>query len=184
MTELEKKLLLSKEEFELLMKHFGFDAKTPSEPIVKQTNYYYDTDDLLMNQKNITCRIRFKDGKYKGTIKQHLPGSEHSTETDIEVYDGITKNTFIDMGLNLKGELLTERHIVLKDATCEVVLDRNTYLDHEDYELEIEYAPMCEQYAARILQTIINLLKINLPSQRIPSKSERFFERYSLTERR
>ena len=67
MTELEKKLLLLKEEYNYLFRIFG-DSKN----IKKQINYYFDTDDFSMNKQNVTCRIRLKDGKYKGTIKNIL----------------------------------------------------------------------------------------------------------------
>ena len=33
-----------------------------------QTNYYFDTDDLSMNEKGITCRIRHKNGRYKAVF--------------------------------------------------------------------------------------------------------------------
>ena len=184
MNEFEKKLLLSKEEYDHLKEYFGHDGLTTSKLVIKQINYYYDTDDLSMNRQNTTCRIRFKEGEYKGTIKRHSIDFDHSTETDIAVYDGIIKNAFIDMGLTLKGELFTERRMIWKDTACEVVLDKNIYLDHEDYELEIEYEPMFEQDAARNFKKILNLLKTHIPSQRVQSKSERFFARYLSKERR
>ena len=183
MTELEKKLLLSKEEYETLMKHFSHADTTIPKPMIQQINYYYDTDDLLMNRQNITCRIRWKDGKHQGTIKRHFPHSDQSTETDVEVYDGNIENAFINMGLSLKGELHTERCTVLKDTACEVVLDKNKYLGHEDYELEIEYAPMFEHRAERILKTILTILHINTPPQAIPGKAKRFFAKYTLREK-
>ncbi|MBQ7335743.1 MAG: hypothetical protein IJW92_04665 [Clostridia bacterium] len=52
MIEFEKKILLTKEEYDCLFAHFGQEK-----PRVKQVNYYFDTDDFLMNRKNITCRI-------------------------------------------------------------------------------------------------------------------------------
>ena len=49
-----------------------------------QTNYYFDTDDLSMNEKGITCRIRHKNGLYKATVKKHnADGAECSIENDI-----------------------------------------------------------------------------------------------------
>ena len=187
MTELEKKLLLSKDEYDYLMHHFGSTASQTPTPIIKQINYYFDTDALLMNRQNITCRIRMKDGKYKGTMKQHFLHSDHSTETEIEIYDGINKNAFTDMGLKLQGELLTERCVIFKDAGCEVVLDKNQYLGYIDYELEIEYSVAYEKEAILLFHTFIEALKDqkNLLTkkkyykrvQNTPSKSSRFFER-------
>lgn len=69
MAELEKKLLLTEDEYDYLMEHFGYESPLIRKPIVTQINYYFDTDDFSMNRQNTTCRIRLKDGKYKVTIK-------------------------------------------------------------------------------------------------------------------
>lgn len=176
MVEFEKKLLLAEDEYIYLIKHFRKD-----QPIVRQVNYYFDTDDLFMNQHNITCRIRLKEGKYKGTIKQHLIASEHSTETEIEVRYGIHDNAFIDMDLQFQGELVTERCIIWSNSFCEVVLDKNDYLGFTDYELEIEYKQNRAREACGIFYAIIELLGYDIDNtlnlkQTVPSKSKRFFE--------
>ena len=191
MIELEKKLLLTKDEYEYLMACFGYDGSLVRKAIVKQINYYYDTDDLSMNRQNTTCRIRLKNGTYKGTMKQHLPNLEHSTESEMEIYDGLNSNAFTKMGLKLKGSLVTERCCIFKDTECEVVIDKNEYLAVTDYELEIEYFPGFEQRAEDIFKMITDYL-VQLTSNsascyaeratKTPSKSERFFERYSHVE--
>ena len=192
MVELEKKMLLTKDEYDYLLEHFGKDDPIKDKPIVKQVNYYFDTQDLSMNRQNITCRIRLKDGKYIATMKCHTNDSDHSTETSIEVRNGIFDNGFIDMGLTLQGVLTTDRCVIIKDEYCEVVLDKNSYLDNEDYELEIEYTSEHEKKAASILRVFKDLLlrrKCFLAYQEsfadkpsIPSKSSRFFERRAMVE--
>lgn len=183
MIETEKKLLLTKDEYDCLFSCFGKDK-----PIVRQINYYFDTEELSMNKQNITCRIRLKDGKYKGTIKHHAQNSDQSREIEIDVRNGLYDNIFVDMGLKRQGKLTTERCIILKDTVCEVVLDKNDYLGYTDYELEIEYAPGCESYAVSTLKTIADVLihhnsSINDVAQRtcnVKSKSKRFFEKLSI----
>ena len=69
MTELEKKLLLTEDEYDYLMEHLIYESPLIQMPITTQINYYFDTDDFSMNHQNITCRIRLKDGKYKATMK-------------------------------------------------------------------------------------------------------------------
>ena len=189
MTELEKKILLTEEEYYYLMEHLGHDRPLFPKPIVKQINYYFDTDDLSMNRQNTTCRIRLKDGKYNATMKTHSKIGEQSTETEIDVRDGIRDNAFIDMGLKFQGELTTHRCIVFKDKNCEVVLDKNEYLGTFDYELEIEYLPEYENDAQAIYRVILDMLtrrKCFLAykegyerNSNVPSKSNRFFERKS-----
>lgn len=194
MTEFEKKMLLTEEEYNYLMEHLGHDAPLSPKSIFKQINYYFDTDDLSMNRQNTTCRVRFKDGKYKATMKRHSGNGDQSTETEMEVRDGIRDNIFLDMELKLLGELITERCIILKDGICEVVLDKNEYLGYTDFELEIEYIPMFEHHAERVLNMLISCLidngvtpavqSANSYIPHVPSKSKRFFERYSSNERK
>lgn len=189
MIEMEKKILLSRDQYEYLMSLLGCNK-----PITKQINYYFDTEDLSMNQQNITCRVRLKDGKYMGTVKRHTSSADCSTEVEVDVYNGIYNNTFTDMGLSFKGELVTERCIILRNFACEVVLDKNEYLGYTDFELEIEYAPAFEQQAIRVLNMIGECLGQNLScnisncddscTYPVLSKSKRFFEKLSLVERR
>ena len=139
-----------------------------------------------MNEEGITCRVRFKNGMYTGTMKKHTWNSDTSTESEIDVRNAIYDNGFIDMGLQLQGELVTERCILLKDSAYEVALDKNTYLGYTDYELEIEYAQEKEDDVADILKIFIDILKypryhlienesINSSCGAL-SKSQRFFE--------
>lgn len=186
MTEFEKKMLLTEEEYDYLMERLGNDEPLFPKSIVKQINYYFDTDDLSMSHRNITCRVRFKDGKYKATMKSHFENGDQSTETEMEIRDGIRDNAFIDMDLKLQGELTTYRCIILKENYCEVVLDRNEYLGHIDYELEIEYLSEYEKDAQTIYHAIFDMLarrkcflvyKESLKkTPDVSSKSSRFFE--------
>lgn len=189
MTELEKKLLLTEDEYDYLMEHLGYESPLIQKPIITQINYYFDTDDFSMNRQNTTCRIRLKDGKYKGIMKQHSIDSDQSIETEVEVYDGLISNTFTEMGLKLQGELITERCIIWQDTYCEVVLDKNEYLGHVDYELEIEYLSNYEEYALLIFRLIQDVLtrreyfldykESGFDITNVPCKSSRFFKRKS-----
>ena len=106
MTEREKKMLVSKDEYYYLIEQLGYELPGIKKPVIRQINYYFDTEDLAMNQNHITCRIRLKNGHYKGIIKRHFPDTDQSTETEIKIYDGIYENTFTDMGLQLQGSLM------------------------------------------------------------------------------
>ena len=185
MTELEKKLLLTEDEYDYLMEQFGYENPLIQKSIVTQINYYFDTDDFSMNRQNTTCRIRLKDGKYRATMKKHSSSADQSTEIEMEIYNGLDRNAFINMGLKLQGELITKRCVVLKDANCEAVLDKNKYLGHTDYELEIEYASGHENDAWEILKIFKEMLTHHQGfiayegTPDVPSKSSRFFEIYS-----
>lgn len=182
MIEFEKKLILSEDEYTCLMTHLGQDK-----PTVTQTNYYFDTDDYDMNRKNTTCRIRLKGDKHVATMKIHSVENDNSTEISLSIRNGIYDNAFIDMGLKLHGELITNRCLIFKDDTCVVFLDKNDYLGYTDYELEIEYSLDHENEALIVLHRIETILLNNNPSltlkefalrcQNTQSKSKRFFER-------
>ena len=192
MIEFEKKMLLSKDEYEYLIERFDCKSHSTSSTNIKQINYYFDTDDFSMNRKNITCRIRLKNGKYKATMKQHSSNSDKSTETEMEIYDGLKNNAFTNMGLKLQGSLSTDRYIILKDFNYNVVLDKNEYLGHKDYELEIEYTPEYEKNAKFLLQMFQNMLmrrKCFLAYQErfsnisnVPNKANRFFDRKAIVD--
>lgn len=187
MTEFEKKLLLTEDEYDYLMEHLGYESPLIQKPVTTQINYYFDTDDFSMDRQNITCRIRFKDGRYTATMKKHLAETDQNTEIEMTVRDGIRDNTFIDMGMKFQGELITQRCVVFKDSNCEAVLDKNEYLGHSDYELEIEYLPEHEAESQAIYHVILDVLTrrkhclahkaSNNTRPDAPCKSSRFFER-------
>ncbi len=179
--EREIKVGLKKEEYETIVK--GSDNP---EKLTVQTNYYFDTKDLLMNKKGITCRTRCKNGIYRSTVKRHTVREfGYSTETDFCERDTFDPNVFAAFGLYCRGNLTTERISVYHDKELNVVADRNTYLGKVDYELEIEYSESGYLRAKEYLRKVYALLLKNglvsgesdwlLRASTGLSKSERFF---------
>lgn len=183
MLEYEKKVLLTAEEYDSIMKLLGEYASVES-----QTNYYFDTDDLSMNKKGTTCRIRAKNGKFKATMKRHNTSSpDCSMEADLVEKTEFDPQIFKVFGLHYQGELVTERVVLHKDNVCEMVLDRNVYLGYTDFELEVEYCKGSERRAQMLIENIANhLISVKLLTEmdefvsrigRDGCKSQRFFER-------
>lgn len=183
MLEYEKKIMLTAEEYLSILMTMCKYA-----PIETQTNYYFDNDDLSMNEKGITCRIRAKDGKHKATVKNH--NTEHSgcsIEVDLLEKTEFDPQIFNVLGLHHQGELVTERIVMHKDSDCEMVLDRNVYLGNTDFELEVQYSKESEYRAQRIIENIGECLVATEKLTGIDefvaragqgkSKSQRFFER-------
>lgn len=183
MVEYEKKIMLTADEYLLIVMLMCKCA-----PIETQTNYYFDNDDLSMNKKGITCRIRAKDGKYKATVKNH--NTEHpdcSIEVDLSEKTAFDPQIFNVLGLHHQGELVTERIVMHRDYSCEMVLDQNFYLGHTDFELEVEYCKESEHRAQTLIKNIAehlvtteHLKDIDEFLSRVGqggSKSQRFFER-------
>ena len=182
MLEYEKKIMLTEKEYVLIMELMCNRA-----PMETQTNYYFDNDNLSINENGITCRIRAKDGKYKATVKNH--NADHpdcSIEVDIVEKSEFDPQIFNVFGLRHQGELVTERVVIHKDSTCEMVLDRNVYLGHTDFELEVEYSKDSERRAQTLIENIGECLVATEQLKGIDefltrvgqgkSKSQRFFE--------
>lgn len=182
MLEYEKKAMITPDEYttiRILMQK--------SAPVVTQTNYYFDTDSYLMNDKGVTYRIRAKDGVYKATIKRHNQDNpDVSYEEDLIEKTEFDPKIFNVFGLHCRGELVTERAVIYKDDFCKMVIDRNTYLGHRDFELEIEYSEGNEEKATALLQRAADLLvSVSLLTEpdelltrvgQCKSKSQRFFD--------
>lgn len=183
MLEFEKKVLLTPEEYQGLLKLTNSNTAR-----IVQTNYYYDSDQLDMNRQGITCRIREKNGKWKATVKTHEARErECSVENAKEVLGPLDDSFFKGMNVNLQGYLTTTRTILYAGKGLEVVLDENTYLGTQDFELEIEYT--CENanhadFVLRLLAVILHgpdkdggAVDFCVRTRFSQSKSERFFER-------
>ena len=185
MIEYEIKIMLSKEEYEFLLKEFGAGSNS-----IKQSNYYYDTDDMSMNKKNITCRVRKTGSSLKATMKEHVKGSMgKSEESSFMVYRVADIMDFYGHHLKNQGMLFTERTKLSVAGDVAATVDKNTYLGIEDYELEIEYDDINVFTAIDILEKIAEKLCyenfVSTPQQFLlrlavsKNKSERFFARKS-----
>lgn len=182
MLEFEKKFMLSKKEYEQLCHIYA------TYPVHIQVNFYYDTEDFSYNSKGITCRIRKKGDTYKATIKTHHANvADCSIEKCVDAKSECDVSLFEGMEVIGHGQLLTERKEIMMLNGITLVLDKNTYLGTEDYELEIEYEPHMEQYCEDVLQTIVKQLAKNHFDSLLCdfhkrmnvglTKSERFFAR-------
>lgn len=182
MIELEKKVLLTKAEYECLINFCGIDARS-----FIQMNYYYDSDDFRMNDMGITYRIREKSGKYKSTVKKHCFGvNEQSLEKSREAKSQFDNSFFKNKDIKLQGSLETYRTVIAPLEGIEIAIDKNIYLDFTDYELEIEYTEDNENiaqelfyYYTLLLYTFANtnILEFRSRSKKSKSKSQRFFDR-------
>ncbi len=174
--EYEIKYLISKKAYDKLSKVF-FDSDAIT---FEQVNYYYDTYDQKMRDKNITVRIREKDGKLMAVIKDHSAGIEHSRETRFRVESVSNVISYKGENLYLHGKLYTKRTEINICDGITLMLDYNKYLDTEDYELELEYVPEFKEKADGIILTLHAILGYMEAPELSKSKSERFFTRLEI----
>ncbi len=145
MIEREFKAMLSEEQYEKLLSLYEWDR------VILQTNHYYDTSDLLLTQRHITCRVRVIEGESLLQVK--LPAGEDFERVELEkniggtVPDVISADTLSTLAKGYctdlpearrLGALFTERRVKRLDG-AEIDLDKSSYFSKTDYELEIEF---------------------------------------------
>ena len=145
MTEKEYKCLIDEKAYNRAEKAYLWDS------VKNQTNHYYAAQTDCLAENRIPVRIREKDGTYKIQVKRHINKKsalhisderEFPTDGAPSVID--TEKAYEITGLEtgaLKkiGALTTLRHSFMWDEYTEICLDKSTYLDRVDYEIEVEY---------------------------------------------
>ncbi len=154
--EIEAKVLITEKEYNNVLTHF-------KDRVIKeydQTNHYIDSDDLALKKLGIGCRIREKDGNYTLTLK--APMSEGLLEKDENLtkdqFSALVKSAhfpecniedFIRMlgvdpeTLRIQTALKTHRvEVFYEDNTYEFSVDKNSYNNQVDYELEMAGASL------------------------------------------
>ena len=144
--EIEFKTAINEEIYDNLIKKYNLKDKT-----FIQINHYFDTEKKeIINQKNI-LRIRQKGDQYKITRKE--PSTNGTIETHIKLTLDEAKrllaNGFDANIINLPyfvkkiAELKTER-VTMPYLDGIIFLDKNTYYDKVDYEIEYESNTMAQ----------------------------------------
>ncbi|WP_079480620.1 CYTH domain-containing protein [Halobacillus salinus] len=182
--EIEFKNLLMEEEYNKVYQYLPFK----SVELIEQTNYYFETEDLLLKQRGAALRIRKKNDQWTLTLKQpHEEGllETHDSLTDQEANLWI-QNQFVEKpgtsrqlnelgiaisDLNYLGSLTTRRKELEYNGSL-VVLDHSLYYDQEDYELEVE-APS-KQEGLTVIQEILEAC--NIPERETDNKIKRFYK--------
>lgn len=171
MIERELKQLISSQDYIALL---SFLSLFPSESI-EQLNHYYDTENGYYNSIHTTVRIREKNGRLKGTVKSHVICNK-SIERDFKV-SSLPERFFIDeRNVFYKGKLHTERKIYRLGNGLILFLDKNSYLDTVDYEIEIEYPEDLEEIAKTMMLAMRKIIDTQCSNESL-SKSERFYKR-------
>lgn len=180
--EIEAKVLLSKEQYEKLLKYLHLERYKK----IEQINHYVDTEDRLLKKNDIALRIRenkdfvltLKTPLSEGLLEknQNITWREYSELDDQGVFpQGDIKNFLEICGFNTRdlkvlASLKTSR-IELELDEGVLCLDENVYGPQNsvvDYELEVEATSMekAEETATKILKEIgITEFKFNTHSK-------------------
>jgi len=184
--EIEFKNMLTGEEFGRLREAFFQDAK----PVV-QTNFYIDTPELEMRANRLLLRIRDTRGsqvmtlkkpsergvmEYHGEVASDLNFDRNVPASEVPglIREELERFSIDTAQLKIYGALSTERfEVPYKEGR--LVLDSNTFLDEEDYELEYEV----DDYGRGETHFLELLKDFSIDRRREITKSERFYTKLS-----
>ena len=149
----------------------------PNKHFLQNTNYYFDTDDLFLRQQHITLRVRTIND-----IKSELTLKIKGENGDDEINDGLTpkeaellvnqnifpygqvRNRLMLLPYSLdkyhRVAVLYNRRLEIEYEDYLLVIDKNTYGEVVDYNIEIE-SQVGIKHAKDVLKQYIE--KFNLP---------------------
>lgn len=173
--EIEFKTFISKEKYEELLNKFNLNDK-----IFTQTNYYFDDDSFSLLKNLVVLRIRKKE-QYKLTKKEKGDNANNETSlylTDEQAQDMIS-NGFDASIIGISSYVKTQYNLTTYRAKTPYLngtlfLDKSTYFDKVDYEIEFEALDYEEG-----LKTFNHFLKENdIEKTQSISKSKRAYKEY------
>ena len=189
--EFESRIMLTENEYFMVVSHFM--KSYPNSPFLQITNIYFDTKDLYLKNNHMTLRLRItNDASYELTLK--IKGSNGDDEINDTLtkrgYDLLANNNIFPEG-NVRNYLLSlpysldnfqkittlhNRRLEIPIDNYLIVLDRNSYSDVIDYNLEVESQDSINS-ANRVLTRYIDQFNLSLVGQKYSGKSHRAIAR-------
>ncbi len=185
--EYETRIMLTESEYFEIVSHFM--RLHPNKHFLKNTNTYFDTEDLYLRKNHITFRLRtINDIKSELTIKikgkngdDEINDSLNTQEAQLVLKsrvfpDGGVKNFLLTLPYTFDAykEITTLYNVRLEIEEKDhlLVIDKNTYNDIIDYNLEIETKDGIES-ARRILNYYIEQFSLVNRGQKYVGKAHR-----------
>ena len=161
----------------------------PNQHFLQNTNIYFDSDDLFLRTNHITFRVRtINDVKCELTLKikgnngdQEITDNLSNKEVNLLIEDGIfpsgeVRNYLISLAypLNKYHAIVTlyNRRLEIAFDDHLLVIDKNTYCDITDYNLEIETKEDIK-LAKDYLKKYIEKFHLSLADQKYLGKASR-----------
>ncbi|MDE7192506.1 MAG: CYTH domain-containing protein, partial [Oscillospiraceae bacterium] len=183
MVENEFKVMLKRGQYETLLALYEWDK------VIQQTNYYYDTAELTLSDRHVTCRVRKIGGECFLQIK--LPNGKDYSRIELEKKLGaeIPEELSAELlnalagdraelplpDVRLLGALSTSRSVKRFEG-AEIDLDKSEYFGKTDYELEIEFTD--EAAARAVLAQCTKTAGLAKSGDVCTGKIRRFLEEY------
>ena len=185
--EFESRLMITESEYFEIVSHFM--RLHPEKHFIKNVNIYYDTDEIYLKKHHHTLRMRIiNDVKCELTIKiSHKDGDDEINDllTKKEVDDlikegkfpdGEVKNYLLSLPYHLDEykeiTTLTNIRLEIENDDHLLVIDKNTYGDIVDYNLEIEAHDSIDTAVMHMKEYMVQF-NIPVPTQKYVGKSHR-----------
>ena len=185
--EYESRIMLTESEYFEIVSHFM--RLHPEKHFLKNVNIYFDTPDYYLKNNHINMRLRIiNDARAEFTMKiAHPEGddeiNDYPTIGEIELLqkegiipDGEVKNFLLTLPYSIEDfkpvTTLTTKRLEIENDDHLVVIDKNTYGDITDYNLEIEAKDSILVSKAR-LKEYMKQFNLAEPTQKYVGKSHR-----------
>ena len=185
--EFESRVMLTVDEY---MNVVSFYMKLyPEQHFLQNTNIYFDSDNLFLRKKHITLRVRtINDVKCELTAKIKGENGDQEINDDLSFKEmdallnenkfpeGNVKNYLLSLSYPLSAyhQIVTlyNRRLEIKYDDHLLVIDKNTYSDIVDYNLEIETEKDIS-FSKQILGKYIKKFNLSLYKQKYMGKATR-----------
>ena len=185
--EYEARLMLDEERYFFIVTYYM--NITPNKHFIQNANYYFDTNDLFLRSQHMTLRVRtINDVKSELTLK--IKGDNGDDEindrlTPQETELLINKSIFpygqvrnrlmlLPYSLDKYHQIasLFNRRLEIEFDNYTLVIDKNTYGNVVDYNLEIE-SKVGIEHAKEVLKEYINKFNLKVSKEKYHGKATR-----------
>ena len=185
--EYEARIMLDEERYFFIVTYYM--NLYPNKHFLQNANFYFDTDDLYLRSQHMTLRVRvINDVKSELTLKikgedgdEEINDGLTPRESDLLVNEGIfpygqVRNRLMLLPYSLdryhKITALYNRRLEIEFDDHLLVLDKNTYGDMLDYNLEIE-SKIGIKHAKDMLKSYIEKFNIPVSKEKYVGKARR-----------
>lgn len=185
--EYEVRLMLDEERYFFIVTYYM--NITPNKQFIQNANYYFDTADLYLRHQHMTLRVRtINDVRSELTLKikgengdDEINDGLSPQETELLINKSIfpygqVRNRLMTLPYTLdKYHLIATLYNRRLEIECDnylLVVDKNTYGDVVDYNLEIE-SKISIAHAKEILKQYIEKFGLKVSKERYHGKATR-----------
>ena len=185
--EYETRLMLTEEQYFFIVTYYM--NIEPNKHFLQNANHYYDTDDLFLRGQHMTLRVRIIND-----VKSELTLKIKGEDGDEEVTDGLSpkeQELLLEQNIFPYGQVrnrlmllpypldkyhritsLFNRRLEIEFEDHILVVDKNTYEDEVDYNLEIE-SSVGIVHAKELLKEYASKFDLTLSKEKYIGKARR-----------